>query len=100
MKKIWDNCALIDEVQKSPSTKLRVELVARDGVKYINIREWYKKKSSNEWLPGKGGLTVPVMVSIDGEPVTPAIDLATVIEEALSKSTSFALEDEANAVYV
>lgn len=99
MKKVWDNCVTIDEVQKSNGTKLVVQLVARDGVKYINVREWYKKKSDNEWKPGVAGISVPVMVAIDGEPTTPATDLVDIITEALTRAPQFALEDEANAVY-
>ena len=37
-KIIWNNCKKIGEVKKSDRTKVVVELVARDGVKYINIR--------------------------------------------------------------
>lgn len=98
-KKVWDNCVLIDEVLKSPSTKLRVELVARDGVKYVNIREWYKRKRDNEWKPGLGGFSIPVMIPIEGEVTTPAMDLITTIQEALDKAPSFELEDEENAVW-
>lgn len=99
MKKVWDNCILIDEVMKSPSTKLRIELVARDGVKYVNIREWYKRKRDNEWKPGLAGFAMPVMIPMDGEPDTPAANLYGAIEEALLAAPKFDLEDEANAVW-
>jgi hypothetical protein len=99
MKKVWDNCLLIDEVLKSPSTKLRIELVARDGVKYVNIREWYKKKSDNEWKPGIAGFAMPIMLPMDGEVDVPAANLYDTIERALLDAPNFKLEDEANAVW-
>jgi hypothetical protein len=98
-KKIWDNCILIGDVFKSPSTKLRVELVAREGVKYVNIREWYKRKKDNEWKPGLSGFAIPVMIPIDGEVTAPAMDLITTIQEALDKAPSFEIDDEDNAVW-
>jgi hypothetical protein len=99
VKKIWDNCMLIDEVLKSPSTKLRIELVSRDGVKYVNIREWYKKKSDNVWKPGLAGFAMPVMFPIDGEVDTPAANLLDTIQEALDKASDFELANDDNAVW-
>lgn len=98
-KKIWDNCKLIGEVQKSASMKFRVELVTRDGVKYINIRDWYKKRSTNEWKPGLAGIAVPVLLPIEGVGEA-AANLITMIQEGLKQSKDFALEDEANAVWL
>jgi hypothetical protein len=94
-KKVWDNCELIGEVMKSPSIKLRVELVARDGIKYINIREWYIKKSENVWKPGLHGFAVPVAVPIDGAVQTPTDTLCDLIAKGLEKAPEFALEGKA-----
>jgi hypothetical protein len=98
-RKIWDNCKLIGEIQKSPSTRLRVELVARDGVKYINVREWYIKKSEGIWKPGMSGLAIPVQLPIDGNLANVAHDLTNMVLDAVSQSSNFAIEDESNAVY-
>lgn len=99
MKKVWDNCQLIGEVMKSPSTKLRIELVTREGVKYVNIREWYMKKSEQTWKPGLAGFAMPVMIPMDGEVDTPAMNLVDTITEALEKAPAFKLADDDNAVW-
>ena len=43
-KRIWDNFKEIGEVRKSDSIKFVIAAAIRDGVKYINIREFYKRK--------------------------------------------------------
>lgn len=98
-KKIWDNRKVIGEVLKSESTKLVVELTARDGVKYVNIRGWYKKKSNNEWKPALDGISPPIAIPINGQVTNPVVTLANLIAQAVNESHDFALEDEANAVY-
>lgn len=98
-KKIWDNCKFIGEVQKSERTKLRVELVARDGVRYINVREWYMKKSEGVWKPGLGGFAVPVRIPIEEHIVQPAEELVKLMQKAIEEAPNFPLEDEANAVW-
>jgi hypothetical protein len=99
MKKVWDNCVTVGEVFKSPSTKLKVELVSRDGLKYVNIREWYKKKSDNVWKPGLSGFAIPILTTIGDERTAPTMDLICTMSKALEMSASFKLEDEANAVW-
>lgn len=99
MKLVWNNCKRIGEVIKSERTKLVVELVARDGVKYINIRGWYIRKRDNEWRPAMEGFAIPVGIHIQGELERPTDELMKLIEEALSMADDFAIEDEANAVW-
>lgn len=99
MKLVWNNCKRIGEVIKSERTKLVVELVARDGVKYINIRGWYIRKRDNEWRPAMEGFAIPVGIPIQGELERPTDELMKLIEEALSMADDFAIEDEANAVW-
>ena len=98
-KLIWNNCKRIGEVKKSNRTKLVVELVARDGVKYINIRGWYIRKRDNEWRPAMEGFAVPVEVPIDGKLARPTEGLLELIQEALTHVEDFPIEDEANAVW-
>lgn len=99
-KLVWDNCKLLGEVQKAPSSKLRVELVARDGIKYINIREWYMKKSENVWKPGLSGFAIPINLPIDGTIVAPTGELMMFISKGINEAHDFAIQDEANAVWV
>lgn len=98
-KRIWDNCRLIGEVQKTPFTKLVIELVTRDGVKIINIREWYMKRSTNEWKPGINGFGIPIVIPIDDKTMEPIQEVLQLIDEAIDESRDFPIEDEANAVY-
>ena len=64
-KKIWDNYAELFEVQKSDRIKLVVAAGVRDGVKYINVREFYLKISEGVWKPGRDGITVPIKMPIE-----------------------------------
>lgn len=99
-RKIWDNCQPIGEVMKSNSTKLIIQLVAKDGVKYINIREMYKKKSDTVWKFGMQGVAIPLSIPIEGQGLTNVdCELITAMEKARALSKDFAIEDEANAVY-
>lgn len=98
-KKLWDNCKFIGEIQKTAKTKLRCELVARDGIKYVNIRQWYFKNSDGTWKPGLEGLAVPVMVPIDGEIVNTANNLVDLINQALDQADTFAIQDPLHEVW-
>lgn len=96
---IWDNCWLIGEVAKSDRLKIRVELVARDGVKQINVREWYFKKTTQEWKPGLNGFSIPLLIPMAGELVKPCDALIPLFKEAIDKSVDFPIEDKNNIVY-
>ena len=98
-KRIWDNRELIGELMKSSNTKLKVELVARDGVKYVNIREWYMKKSEGVWKPGMSGLAIPIEIPIENKLKWPMSEVIVLINAAFVQAVDFAIEDEANAVY-
>ena len=98
-KLIWNNCKKIGEVKKSNRTKVVVELVARDGVKYINIRGWYIRKRDNEWKPALDGIAIPISIPIDGKLARPTEGLLELIQEALTHVEDFPIEDEANAVW-
>jgi len=98
-KLIWNNCKRIGEVKKSNRTKVVVELVARDGVKYINIRGWYIRKRDNEWKPALDGIAIPIEIPIDDKLAKPTEGLLELIQEALAQAEDFPIEDEANAVW-
>lgn len=98
-KLIWNNRKKIGEVKKSNRTKVTVELVARDGVKYINIRGWYIRKRDNEWRPALDGIAIPIEIPIDSKLARPTEGLLELIQEALTHVEDFPIEDEANAVW-
>jgi len=100
-KRIWDNFVHIGEVQKSEATKLVVSAATRDGYRCINVREWYMKKSDNEWKPGRDGINVPLLSPIKGgkETLHVATGFADLILKCIEQLPDIALVDEDNAVY-
>lgn len=101
-KRLWDNYAIIGEIQKNNNIKFVVGAGIRDGVRYINIREFYLRKRDNVWNPGRDGITIPLRVPIEKgtkiiTPYTELIDLLAKTAEALEVME---LADEEHAVYV
>ena len=81
-KGIWGNLKEIGEVRKSDSIKFVIAAAIRDGVKYINIIEFYKRKRDEVWRPGRDGITIPLVVPIEQgkarlTPYTEMIDVIT-----------------------
>lgn len=100
-KRIWDNYKVIGEVQKSGSIKIVIAAAIRDGVKYINIREFYIRKRDNVWMPGRDGITIPLVVPINkgAERLTPYAEMTDLIHKTVAELETMPLADEANAVY-
>ena len=101
-KRIWDNFKEIGEVRKSDSIKFIIAAAIRDGVKYINIREFYKRKRDNVWMPGRDGITIPLVVPIEqGKArLTPYTEMIDVINKAVAELETMELLDEEHAVYI
>lgn len=100
-KRVWDNYKVIGEVQKSDRIKFVVAAAIRDGVRYVNIREFYLKKSENIWKPGRDGITIPLAIPVEEgtkviEPYWGMVDLIANTMRALKEMD---LYDEANAIY-
>lgn len=100
-KKIWDNYKVIGEVQKSDAIKLVVAAGYRDGIKYLNIREFYLRKRDNEWMPGRDGITIPVVAPIKQGTVLirPYDILSSLMAKTVEELETMPLEDAANAVW-
>ena len=101
-KRIWDNFKEIGEVQKSGSIKLVISAAIRDGVKYINIREFYKRKRDEVWMPGRDGITIPLVVPVNNgaDRLTPYSEMTALISKAAEELDTMPLADEAHAVYI
>jgi len=101
-KRIWDNYKEIGEVKKSDSIKFIVAAAIRDGVKYINIREFYIRKRDGVWRPGRDGITIPLVVPINKgkERLTPYSEMSELFVKAASELDVMDLADEEHAVYV
>ena len=100
-KKIWDNYKEIGEVRKSEAIKLVVAAAYRDGVQYINIREFYLRKKDNEWRPGRDGITIPVVIPVnEGKELVHSYEtFVEVLAKAVDELSTMPMEDEANAVW-
>lgn len=102
MKRIWDNYKVIGEVKKSDSIKIVVAAAVRDGVKYINLREFYIRKRDNAWMPGRDGLTIPIMIPVkEGtEMLDTYAKIMPLLEATAKELETMPIEDATNAVYV
>jgi len=98
-KKIWDNFVEVGEIQKSGSIKFVVAIAARDGIKYVNIREFYIRKRDNVWMPGRDGITIPVTVPLKkgAELIQPLGEMQELLKKATDLLEDFELYDDANA---
>lgn len=100
-RRIWDNHREIGEVRKSTSIKYVLAAGIRDGVRYINIREFYKRQKDGVWKPGRDGITIPLIVPIDkGEKVIkPYENLLEMLEITKKAVLEMQLYDEEHAMY-
>ncbi len=100
-KRIWDNYKVVGEVLKSDRIKIVVAAAIRDGVKYINIREFYLRQKDQEWKPGRDGITIPVIIPINKgtELIHPYRDFDVLLHDTVKTLNSMELYDEANAIY-
>lgn len=101
-KRIWDNYAVIGEVQKSNKIKFVIAAGIRDGVRYINIREFYLRQRDGVWKPGRDGITVPLKIPVDNGTriIEPYNDFIKVLEETKEALEIMELADDENAVYM
>lgn len=100
-KRLWDNYKVIGEVKKSDKIKIVVGAGIRDGVKYLNVREFYFTKKDSTWKPGRDGITIPLSVPIENGTtvITPYTGLIDLFIKAAESLETMELYDENNAVY-
>lgn len=101
-KRLWDNYAIIGEVRKNNKIKFVIGAGIRDGVRYINIREFYIRKKDGVWKPGRDGITIPLMVPVDDatQILKPYEELMKVLKETVEALGVMELSDVNNAVYM
>lgn len=101
-KRLWDNYKVIGEVQKSGGIKFVVGAGIRDGVRYINIREFYFRKRDGVWKPGRDGITIPLISPINEgtKRIMPYEDLTRLLGDAAAQLWEMPLSDPNNAVYI
>lgn len=100
-KRLWDNYREVGEVQKSDKIKFVIGAGIRDGVRYINIREFYYVKRDDTWKPGRDGITVPVALPIENgtKIIEPCANFISVMQNAITTLMSMELADPEHAVY-
>lgn len=102
MKKIWDNYIVIGEVKKSAGIKFVVAAAVRDSVRYINIREFYIRKRDNVWMPGRDGITMPLIVPLEKNTVqlVPYAEMMALLQKTADVAYNMPMIDKNNAVYI
>lgn len=101
---VWHNFQEICEIQKTSHLKYVLAYAAREGIRYLNIREFYKKKTTGEWKPSMNGIAIPLVMPLLGaEQKIELLDVLApfrdALENALVDLPNFAIYDEANIVY-
>lgn len=100
-KRIWDNYQEIGEVLKSDSNKFVIAAAVRDGIRYINVREFYFRKRDGVWKPGKGGLAIPMAIPVKKgkEIIMPYTQFHGLLHKAAEIVKTLELYDEEHAIY-
>lgn len=104
MIKLYDNVQLVGHVMVTDKKRLKVELVALDGIKSVHITHQYCTKAEpNNWKPARGSLNIPIMTSSKSAPYEikqPLSDLLEVLDKCIKQSNDFAIEDQDNELWV
>lgn len=102
IKRLWDNYDVVGEVQKSDKIKFVIGAGVRDGVRYLNIREFYYTKKDDTWKPGRDGITVPLTVPIEQGTriINPYDGFIEMLQLAAETVKGMALSDPTRAVLV
>jgi hypothetical protein len=100
-KRVWDNYQEVARVQKAGSTVYVVGIGTRDGVRYINIREFYLRKRDVTWNPGRDGISIPLVMPLEEntKQILPYTNLMKVLGIAAERLEKMDLYDDAHAVY-
>ncbi len=100
-KKIWDNYTQIGEVRKSDKLKFVIAAATRNGYRYINIREFYYRNKTAQWVPSRDGITIPLTAPLNkGEKfISPYADMAETLAKAAEVLKDMALLDDEHAVW-
>lgn len=102
MQRLWDNHKNLGEIMRAEAVKMNVDMVARDGVRYVSLRDFYKRRSDGVWKPSSSGIVIPYIV-----PIKKGTELLKTFEQVMELLTqageefeSFPLLDKEHAVYI
>lgn len=101
-KIIWDNNEVIGDTLLSEKTKLVVAASIRNGVRYVNLRQFYKRRDG-VWMPSLNGICigidVPTSSSEGKEHIVPLPEIERLVKECVARVKEMPLYDENNVVY-
>lgn len=102
MRRLWDNNKELGHVMRADSTKISLHLVTRDGIKYVNLRDFYQKRTDGEWRASSTGIVIPYIVPVKRgkERIEPFKEVMQLLRQAEELLVDFPLADKDNAVYV
>lgn len=106
-KKLWDNYKIVGEVQKGVKFKFVVAAATVNGFRFVTIREFYYRKRDNAWLPGRDGITIPLINPIDRKNpvdgkvkvITPMKDMMELLNTAFEEASTMELADPENELW-
>lgn len=98
--RVWDNYQEVCDVQKTERTKFIVSAAIRDGVRYINIREFYNKVGTDDWQPTRYGIAIPIIMPIEKgtKYLKVYLNFAKALKETLEVLKSLPIYDDENKV--
>ncbi len=70
-------------IQKSDSILLMISLDNYKGYRYVSVRDWWKPKGEENYMPTKKGVTIPIADSLD--PLEEVIEALIKIRGQLEK---------------
>lgn len=105
MQILFDNHEYLYEVRTTVNTKYKIGISVKDGIKYLNIREFYRKHGAEYWSPSNRGILMPYNKRVkdeDGhfETINIAGDVLNAALEIEKHLATFPIYNADNTVWV
>lgn len=108
--RLWDNFEEIAVIQKSSTLRFHISACTRNGFRCVTVREFYKRRSDGLWLPGRSGISIPLMMPLNRtktpDPNTPIKiiypmqEFILALQQAIDTAANMDLADPDNAVWL
>lgn len=100
-KVMWENFKPLVSVRKTDKTKIVVAIAARDGVRYISLREFYLRVTDQVWRPSRDGMVIPLYMPIEEgtKVIQPFNTLIKALQQAAEEAETMELYDEKRIVF-
>lgn len=99
--RIWDNYQVIGEVDKAYRIKWVIGACTRDGVRFVNVHEFYYAANEDVWKPSRSGMSIPLLIpkELGTVLIHPYDALVKVLQEAKEVAKEMDLADADAAIY-